>query len=65
MLHRITLYWSVGSTEPMDIDQCSKTEVRELERKLGPDDAMAEVLVELAINETKQKSDWKEKCMSI
>lgn len=49
----------------MDIDQCSKTEVRELERKLGPDDAMAEVLVELAINKTKQKSDWKEKCMSI
>lgn len=39
--------------------------MRELERKLGPDDAMAEVLVELAINETKQKSDWKEKCMSI
>lgn len=49
----------MGSTEPMDIDQCSKTEVRELERKLGPHDAVAEVLVELVINLTKQKSEWK------
>lgn len=33
-LHRATLDRSVGSTQPMDIDQHSETEVRELERTL-------------------------------
>lgn len=63
LLHRITLCWSVQSTEPTDTDQDRETEVRGLERNLNPDDAVAEVLAELVNNLPKKKSEWKWKCL--
>lgn len=48
MFHRVLLYWSVGGTKPTDTNQITARELRELLRKLDSDDAMAEVLGELA-----------------
>ena len=48
LLHMIILCWFLWSTEPTDIDQFSDTEVRELAGKHDLDDAVVEILVELA-----------------
>ena len=55
LLHMIILCWFLWSTEPADIDQFSDTEVRELAGKHDLDDAVVEILVELAKNLCKQK----------